>query len=98
MRALITALLIAVPLTAGADTGAGHGKFTKHKSGTFFMVTAEKHFSIELELEGGDLKEGMNSGELVQYRPIQLNWLLGLRLRRERRTYGPQIVAPDREL
>jgi hypothetical protein len=65
MRAILTALLIVMPLTAGADTGADHGKFTKHKSGSFFMITADKHFSIELELEGNALKEGMNTGEIV---------------------------------
>lgn len=66
MRAILAALLILMPVTAAAaDSGADHGTFTKHKSGTFFMITAEKHFSIELELEGGELKEGMNTGELV---------------------------------
>jgi hypothetical protein len=65
MRAIIAVLLILMPFTAVADTGAEHGEFTKHKSGTFFMVTAEKHFSIELELAGGELKEGVNTGELI---------------------------------
>lgn len=58
-------LLLLLPLAAVAGTGHEGGGFTKHKSGSFFMVTAEKHFSIEMSIEGDTLKEGSNKAEIV---------------------------------
>ncbi len=63
MRLLLAALLLLAPPAARADTD--HGGFTKHKTESFFAVTAEKRFSIEFELEGNKLKVGGNRGELV---------------------------------
>ncbi len=65
MRFALTALLILLPLAAGAGTGHGEGTFTKHKSQSFFMVTAKKHFGIEMSIEGDKLKEGPNKAEIV---------------------------------
>jgi len=65
MRAFMALLLLLVPCAAEAGEGHGKGDFTRHKSGSRFMVTAEKHFSIEMELEGGMLKEGGNKAEIV---------------------------------
>jgi hypothetical protein len=65
MKHLLTALLVLMPLTAAAGSGHGPGEFTKHKSGSLFMVTAEKKFSIEMEVEGDTLKEGANGARIV---------------------------------
>jgi hypothetical protein len=65
MKHLLTALLVLIPLTAAAGSGHGQGEFTRHKSESFFMVTAEKKFSIEMEIEGHALKEGANEALIV---------------------------------
>jgi hypothetical protein len=64
MRIFMALLLLLAPCTAGAGEGHGGGQ-TRHKTGSFFMVTAGKHFSIEMELEGNALKEGENKAEIV---------------------------------
>lgn len=65
MRFLLAVLLVLLPLDAGASGDHGKDDFTKHKSGSLFKVTAEKKFSIEMEIEGGALKEGANKAEIV---------------------------------
>jgi hypothetical protein len=64
MRVFMALLLLLAPCTAAGGEGHGGGQ-TKHKSGSFFMITAKKLFSIEMELEGDALKEGENKAEIV---------------------------------
>ena len=65
MRGIIFALVLLVPFTAQADTDREGKELARHKSNSFFMITAEKRFSIEFDLGENGLREGMNSGEIV---------------------------------
>ena len=65
MRAFMALLLLLAPCAAGAGEGHDKGDFAKHKSESHFMVTAEKHYSSEMELAGKVLKEGENKAEIV---------------------------------
>lgn len=65
MRLFLALLLLLAPGSAAGGEDHGKDGFTRHKSESFFMITAERHFSIEMEIAGRALKEGENSAEIV---------------------------------